>query len=144
MKNRFMSFVFILVLCVSFLACNKVKPLGPQSMTATINGNAWTANVYLAARNVYGSQKSLSISGSSTKGDEIYINLANFKGNGVYDLSYGGENFAKYTNTSTDHYARSGTLTISGSSVKNVQGYFEFVADSSAVVRQGTFDIIIQ
>lgn len=144
MRNRFLAAIVVFVLALSLGACNRPKSLGPQSMTATVNGKAWNANVYLASKNIYGTQTSLNISGASSTGDEIYINLANFKGNGVYDLSYGGENFAKYTNTSTDHYARSGTLTINGSSVKNVQGYFEFVADSSAVVKQGTFDIVIQ
>lgn len=136
--------VVLIMLGISFGGCNKAKPLGPQSMTAMVNHQPWSATVYLASRNVYGTQKSLSISGSSASGDEIYINLANFTGNGVYDLNYGGENFAKYSSYSTDHYARSGTLTINGSSIKNVQGYFEFIADSSAVVQQGTFNIVIQ
>jgi hypothetical protein len=144
MKYGFFAAVLI-TLSVFFGACNKPKSLGPQSMTAMINGKPWSATVYLASKNVYGSQNALSISGSSATGDEIYISLANFRGTGVYDLSYGGENFAKYSSYSTDHYARSGTLTIDGSSIVNVQGSFEFVADSSsAVVQQGTFNIVIQ
>lgn len=123
---------------------------GGNSMSAKVNGSAWTADLSVQGNKSTGSPVVLTLAGTGS-GSQINITVSDYSGPGTYSTSNGLN--AIYTNTSTlavytaNMAMGSGSVVVSSETNGLVQGTFSFTGaqatggTGSASITEGTFRI---
>jgi hypothetical protein len=135
---RFNKYFFLVLISVVFFACKKDKPdnpidtnptpTGPTAMTASVDGNNYTATDFNARRTTMGSLRINTSNGT----ESILLVVNNFTGEATYSLTT-ATSFGTFSNGSNNYSTTSsgsGTLVINSFNQSNytISGTFQFTA----------------
>lgn len=144
MKKLFFTSLVFAAFTLVVSSCSKSSDSSSSSssysMTATVNGSAWSATNVTATENTIGGNDNLSITGLTSSNSTITLSIIGYSSPTTYSISP-GSNGGMYSVSGTSGLTASisGSITITSKTTTAVQGTFSFTCMDSTKVTSGTF-----